>query len=288
MNLALGTAQFGMQYGVANHIGQPSEVEAKEILQIASAYGIDTIDTAIAYGDSEERLGRIGVPDWKIISKLPVISSEPKNLYQEVKGVVHESLQRLGIEQMYGLLLHRPDQLLEKNGGALYGALEQLKNEGFVHKIGVSIYDPASLEILLPRFSFDLVQAPLSPFDQRVVLSGWASRLKTMGIELHVRSIFLQGLLLMQQDKRPSYFDRWAPLWNRWYEWLHDMDITALEACLGYATSFAQVERVIIGIENKKQLIEIVKAIEKPIVQIPEYFSSDDLRLINPAKWISF
>jgi aryl-alcohol dehydrogenase-like predicted oxidoreductase len=285
MKLALGTAQFGMQYGVANSAGQPSEADAKEILQMASAYGINTIDTAISYGESEERLGRIGVPNWNIISKLLAISAEPKNLYKEVNGEVRRSLQRLGIDQMYGMLLHHPEQLLEKNGDDLFCALERLKKEGFVRKIGISIYDPESLEILLSRFNFDLVQAPLSPFDQRVVLSGWATRLRSLGIELHVRSIFLQGLLLMHQDRRPTYFNRWTPLWDRWHEWLQDMKITALEACLGYATSFPQVEKVIVGIENKKQLIEIVKAIEIPKVQTPECFSSDDLELINPANW---
>lgn len=114
MKLALGAVQFGMKYGVANYAGQPSEIEVKEILNLASAYGINTLDTAIAYGDSEERLGRIAVPNWKIISKLPAISSEPHNLYEEVNEMVHGSLQRLGIDRMYGLLLHRPEQLLEK------------------------------------------------------------------------------------------------------------------------------------------------------------------------------
>jgi aryl-alcohol dehydrogenase-like predicted oxidoreductase len=285
VKLALGTAQFGMQYGVANNAGQPSEFDAKEIMQIASTHGINTIDTAIAYGESEKRLGRIGVPSWKIISKLPAISTESKNLYEEVNGEVRRSLQRLGIEQMYGLLLHRPEQLLEKNGDDLYKTLERLKKEGFVSKIGVSIYDPELLDILLSKFSFDLVQAPLSPFDQRVVLSGLAPRLTSLGIELHVRSIFLQGLLLMHQDRRPSYFHQWTPLWNRWHEWLQDMKITALEACLGYATSFPQVEKVIVGIESKNQLIEIIKATEMPKIKMPEYFSSDDLGLINPANW---
>lgn len=285
MKLALGTAQFGMQYGVANHAGQPSEVEVKEILQIASSHGINTLDTAIAYGDCEERLGRIGVPNWQIISKLPAFESDASNIYEEVRAVVHESLQRLGVERIYGLLLHRPEQLLEKNGDALYRALEQVKKDGLVRKTGISIYDPASLEIILPSFNFDLVQTPFSPFDQRVILSGWAARLKSLGIELHVRSIFLQGLLLMQNGKRPNQFDRWSPLWTRWHEWLQDMHITALQACLGFVASFPQIDRILVGVENTSQLLEIVDGIQRPNLSIPNEFCSTDLDLINPANW---
>lgn len=285
MKLALGTAQFGMQYGVANRVGQPSEVEVKEILQIASSHGINTLDTAIAYGDCEERFGRIGVPNWQIISKLPAFASDTSNVYEEVRAAVQGSLQRLGVEQIYGLLLHRPEQLLEKNGEDLYLALEQVKQDGLVHKTGISIYDPAVLEMILPSFNFDLVQTPFSPFDQRVVLSGWASRLKSLGIELHVRSIFLQGLLLMQQGQRASQFDRWSPLWRRWHEWLQDINITALQACLSFAASIPQVDLIVVGVENTNQLLEIVEAIQRPALAMPDEFCSTDLDLINPSNW---
>lgn len=285
MKLALGTAQFGMQYGVANHAGKPSEVEVKEILQIASSLGINTLDTAIAYGDCEERLGRIGVPNWQIISKLPALTGNLTSVYDEVRAAVQDSLQRLRVDRIYGLLLHRPEQLLEKNGDTIYRALEQIKIDGLVHKLGISVYDPVSLEMILPSFSFDLVQTPFSPFDQRVILSGWASRLKSLEIELHVRSIFLQGLLLMRNDKRPNQFDRWSPLWNKWHEWLRDMNITALQACLGFVASFPQIDRILVGVENANQLLEIVEGIQRPAIVLPDEFCSSDLGLINPANW---
>jgi len=285
VKLALGTAQFGMQYGVANYAGQPSEGEVKEMLQIASSYGINTLDTAIAYGDCEERLGRIGVPNWQIISKLPAFEGDVNNIYEEVRAVVRESLQRLGVERIYGLLLHRPEQLLEKNGDTLYRALDQVKKDGLIQKTGISIYDPASLEIILPNFNFDLVQTPFSPFDQRVILSGWAARLKSLGIELHVRSIFLQGLLLMQSGKRPNQFNRWLPLWTRWHKWLQENKMTALQACIGFVASFPQIDRMIVGVESADQLLEIVEGMQRPALVIPEEFSCNDLDLINPANW---
>lgn len=285
MRLTLGTAQFGMPYGVANNTGQPSEVEVKEILQTARAHGVSALDTAIAYGDCEERLGRIGIPDWQVISKLPTLTDTHANISDAVRVAVEESLKRLRLERIHGLLLHRPEQLLEKNGDSIYRALEQVKIDGLVHKIGISIYDPSSLNAILPSFNFDIVQLPFNPFDRRVVLSGWAERLKSSGIELHARSIFLQGLLLMQQDKRPSQFDRWSPLWSRWHEWLRDMNVTALQACIGYVASFPQVDRILVGVENKNQLLEIIDGIQKTAIEIPEEFESNDLDLINPANW---
>ncbi len=285
MKLALGTAQFGMQYGVANIRGQPSEVEVREILQIARVHSVNMLDTAIAYGDCEERLGRIGIPDWQVISKLPKLTGTHENIFNEVYMAVEKSLQRLGVERIYGLLLHRPAQLLERDGDAIYRALEKLKIDGLIHKMGISIYDPSSLELFLPRFNFDIIQSPLNPFDRRVVLSDWANRLKSSGIELHVRSIFLQGLLLMQQNDRPKQFDRWSPLWKRWHEWLLDINATPLQACLGFASSFSQVDRILVGVENKNQLLEIIDGMQKTAIEIPDEFRSDDLDLINPANW---
>lgn len=285
MRLALGTAQFGMPYGVANNAGQPSEAEVKEILQIARTHGVSALDTAIAYGNCEERLGRIGIPGWQVISKLPPLTDTHVNICDAVRVAVEESLKRLRVERIYGLLLHRPEQLLEKNGDSLYRALEQVKVDGLVHKIGISIYDPSSLDAILPSFNVDMVQLPFSPFDQRVVLSGWADRLKSSGIELHARSIFLQGLLLMQQNKRPKKFDRWSSLWSRWHEWLHEMNTTPLQACLSFAASFPQIDRILVGIENKNQLLEIIDGIQRVALEIPSEFGSEDLDLINPANW---
>jgi aryl-alcohol dehydrogenase-like predicted oxidoreductase len=288
VKLALGTAQLGMKYGVANNIGRPSDVEVKKILQLASLHGVNTLDTAIAYGNCEERLGKIGVSDWQIISKLPALRGDSKNIDKEVRVLVQDSLRRLGVERIHGLLLHHPSQLLEKNGVALYRALEQVKQEGLVQKIGISIYDPLSLETFLLSFNFDIVQLPVNPFDRRVVISDWASRLKSLGIELHVRSIFLQGLLLMQKEKRPTQFDRWSPLWNKWHEWLQDMDMTSLQACLGFVSSIPLVDRILVGVESADQLLEVIEIMKKPAIVIPQELASDDLDLINPANWPLF
>jgi aryl-alcohol dehydrogenase-like predicted oxidoreductase len=220
LKLALGTAQFGLKYGIANQQGQVSHDEAKVVLALARARGMDTLDTAIAYGDSEQRLGEIGIQDWRVVSKLPAIPEGCGDIAQWVVAAVRDSLGRLKVGKLYGLLLHRPQQLLEKNGGQLYSALQQLKQDGLVQKIGISIYDPSELDNLCSSYQLDLVQAPFNIMDQRLIATGWLSRLAKQGTELHVRSVFLQGLLLMTPSDRPKKFDRWTPILSMWHVFL--------------------------------------------------------------------
>ncbi len=285
MKLALGTVQFGQPYGIANQAGQVSLHEGKAMLQLAADNGIDTLDTAIAYGESEQRLGEIGIQGWQVVSKLPIIPNDCTDTLQWVTEAVNGSLQRLNVNSLYGLLLHRPQQLMEKNGDKLCCALQQLKQEGLVQKIGISIYDPSELDVLCNHYQFDLVQAPFNIMDCRLIDTGWLSRLAEQGMELHVRSAFLQGLLLMAPSDRPSKFDRWAPLWSKWHEWLKDVNLTPLEACIRYALSFSEISRVIVGADNQNQLKQIIHATKGSLPQIPDVFKADAPDLINPARW---
>lgn len=283
--IALGTAQFGLSYGIANHEGQISREDGKRILDLAAESGIDTIDTAIAYGDSELRLGKIGVRSWRIISKLPVIPESCPDIQQWVTEAVCGSLQRLKIKKLNALLLHRPQQLFEKNGDSIYTILQSLKQDGVVDKIGVSIYDPSELDALCTRFQFDLVQAPFNILDRRLIDSGWLVRLSDLDIELHVRSVFLQGLLLMSPFDRPGKFKSWEPLWSDWDRWLYLNGITPLQACLRYALSFPQISKVIVGVDSQKQLREIISASSGDFPELSDTLKTTDLCLINPANW---
>lgn len=287
MKLALGTVQFGLPYGIANQAGQVTRHEGKAILQLAADNGIDTLDTAIAYGESEQRLGEIGIQGWQIISKLPAIPDDCADILQWVAEAVRGSLQRLNINSLYGLLLHRPQQLMEKNGEDLYRALQQLKQDGLVQKIGISIYDPSELNsiLILGRFQLDLVQAPFNIFDHRLIDTGWMNRLAEQGTELHVRSVFLQGLLLMSPTDRPKKFTRWDQLWSDWDNWLGNNRLTPLQACLCYALSLPQISKVIIGVDSLGQLNEILQAIQSQAPEIPVAIKTDDLDLLNPARW---
>lgn len=283
--LALGTVQFGQNYGIANQGGQVPLDEAKAIIKLSRENGMNTLDTATAYGDSEQRLGAIGVEDWQVVSKLPAIPERCSDICQWVADTVGESLQRLQIKRLYGLLLHRPQQLLESRGDQLYSALLQLKKHGVVTKIGISIYDPTELDAVSSRYHIDLVQAPFNVIDRRLIDSGWFLQLADQDVELHVRSVFLQGLLLMPRNSRPKMFDRWAPLWSRWDRWLDESGITPLQACLGYVLSFQEINKVVLGVESIRQLREILEAAVGPAPIVPSGIAVSDVGLVNPANW---
>ena len=283
--LALGTVQFGIPYGISNQQGKVSVDSAREILNYAHIRGINTLDTAIAYGDSENCLGQIGVKDWQVISKLCELPIETSDVLSWVRESVHGSLQRLQISQLYGLLLHRPQQLLSPQGQEIYNALNLLKEERLVNKIGISIYSSTELETLFDRFSFDLVQAPFNILDRSLKQSGWLSRLKLTGVEVHVRSVFLQGLLLMNPPNRPAYFNRWQPIWTEWEKWLYTNNLTALQACLSFVLSDPDIDRVVVGVDSLSQLQEILAATTIEVVKPPDKLCCDDPDLINPARW---
>ncbi len=283
--LALGTAQFGLNYGVANQHGQLGLEESKAVIDFARSANISTLDTAIAYGESEQRLGQIGVEGLHVISKLPSIPVPEKEISIWVADAVQGSLARLGVQQLYGLLLHRPLQLLEPEGPVLYKALCQLKDNGLVQKIGVSIYDPTELDALCPQYHFDLVQGPFNPIDRRLVHSGWLARLEDAGIEIHVRSIFLQGLLLMTPAKRPEKFSRWDAVWALWERWLSASGISPLQACIAYAMSHRAISKVVVGVDGIRQLKEIVAATGVELPTVPDEICSFDMDLISPQNW---
>lgn len=287
MKLALGTAQFGLPYGVANRGGQVSREEARQILTLAGVNGIDTLDTAVAYGDSEACLGAVGTQGFKIVTKLPDFPDQVSDIYAWVGDEMHASLHRMGVDSVYGLLLHHPQKLIGPRGQSLARALDRLKAQGVVQKVGVSIYSPQELDALTQVFNIDIVQAPLNLMDQRLVTSGWLQRLHDRGVEVHTRSAFLQGLLLMQRETIPAKFGPWFQLFDRWHAWLRERCVTATEASLAFVASQHLIDRVVVGVESCSQLEELLRAASKePPLQLPDLRCEDE-RLINPSNWNS-
>ena len=288
MKLALGTAQFGLAYGIANTGGQVTADAAGKILSRARAAGMDTIDTAVAYGESEQRLGEAGVGGWQVVSKLPAVPDDCADIQGWVVAHVDASLARLKVPRLGGLLLHRPSQLLEANGRQLYQALLQLRDTGKVEKIGISIYEPSELDSLCVDYVFDLVQAPFNVFDRRLVTSGWLHRLWGDGVEIHARSAFLQGLLLSETGKAPTGFERWAPLWSAWKAWNIDAGLNPLQAALGHVLSYPEIGRVVVGVDTLNQLNEILACAQSGQQRAPETLATIDPDLLNPARWPAF
>lgn len=283
--LALGTVQFGLDYGISNKAGQVSLVDAKEMLGIAAEHGLNTIDTAIAYGNSELVLGSIGVDQQQVITKLPPLAADCEDVAAWVEQSMQKSLANLRLKQVYGLLLHHSADLLGPRGSELYQALSALKKSGYVKKIGVSIYSPKELDALESKFKLDLIQAPFNLIDQRLYQSGWLDKLKSQGVEVHTRSAFLQGLLLMPRDQVPAKFSPWDALIKQWHDWLDANGMNALSATLRFALSFNQINKVVVGAENKQQLLEIMQATSNnTVIDFPEISSMDE-QLINPGSW---
>jgi len=285
LKLALGTVQFGLDYGVANTAGRVPAAEAKAIVELARAKGIDTLDTAALYGDSQQRLGEIGVEGWQVVSKLPEMPAGCADPAAWVADTVQRSLRHLRIAQLDGLLLHRPGQLLQAGGDRLFRGLQLVKDAGVVRKIGVSVYGPDELDALHQSYVFDLVQAPFSVLDQRLLTSGWMPRLVDLGTELHVRSVFLQGLLLMPPGGRPPMFDRWAAVWTDFHHWLGEAHLTAAQACLRFAVGQPGISRVVVGVDSRAQLSELLQAAQGEAPRVPAAVMTEDTDLLNPGRW---
>lgn len=288
MKLALGTVQFGLDYGVANTDGKMDATTMTSILQQAWAKGIDTLDTAISYGESEKRLGITNVKDWRIVTKLPKIPNECTNINTWILNQVQKSLLRLGVIRISALLLHRPDQLLESNGVEIWKALQDLKQKNIVKKIGFSVNDCNQLDALWDSFQPNIVQMPYNLLDKRFLISGWMKKMNDAGVEIHVRSIFLQGLLLMSKSDRPEKFNHWKEIWEALDAWLLEYDITAVEAAISFAMDNPYIDKIVVGVDNVQQLEEILSIIlKRKIVHPPKSLHTSDVRLINPSQWNS-
>jgi len=285
MKLALGTAQFGLDYGVANSKGKVSLEEARKIFDLAEAIGIQTIDTASAYGNSEEVVGLVSSVNHEVVTKLSGVPEQCDDVFDWTQKQLFSSLSKLRRERIDAILLHRPDQLHLEYGNELYRALQEFKSEGYVKKIGISIYDPRELDLLWGCYDFDIVQAPLNIIDRRIIDSGWAERLKKNDIEIHTRSVFLQGLLLMPKLKRSEKYSPWQYIFDEWDRWLDQHGLTAYEACLRFATNHDTIDRVIVGVDSAEQLKELAGVSMTSLESLPEFTGLRDTRLINPASW---
>jgi aryl-alcohol dehydrogenase-like predicted oxidoreductase len=285
MKLALGTVQFGMDYGIANRDGKVKNSEIKKILNTSKLAGINTLDTAISYGNSEDLLGKLGVKNWKVITKLPQVPEDCRDIKAWIRKNIFSSLKKLNTKTVEGLLLHRSGDLIE-NKAALWNELKYFQKEGLIKNIGYSIYSPSELDSLFEEFKPDLIQAPYNIFDRRLKNTGWLDKLKENNVEVHARSCFLQGLLLMKPHMRPKKFKNWAKLFYLYDNWLKDTQQTPLEACLKFVDKEKAISKIVVGIDNNNQLNDILQAITINTSQgAPFNIYSNDEGLINPANW---
>jgi aryl-alcohol dehydrogenase-like predicted oxidoreductase len=276
-----------MRYGLSNTLGKVPQQEAQKMLDFALNNSIDLLDTAISYGSSEECLGHIGVVDFKVITKLPPVPENCANIYDWVEEQIAASRARIGVDTFYGLLLHKASDLMGAKASELYTALDAHRKSGEVHKIGISIYSPQELDLINEKFSIDIVQAPFNLIDRRLHASGWLHRLKSRGIEVHARSIFLQGLLLMPLSDIPTKFNRWPDLWMRWNQWRLENAVAPIKACISFVNQFEEIDRMIVGATSVRELQEITNSFSNNFVGPFPNLESFDEMLLNPSNWNS-
>ena len=281
--LALGTAQFGLDYGVTNKSGQVSLREAGDIVDEARARGIDTIDTARAYGSSEQSLGTIGVSDFQVITKLPGIPENCRDVKGWIVSEIEDSIDKLGVPSLYGLLLHAPADLLSEHGQLLAATLQALQQQGLTGKIGVSVYSESELAACAGVMPLELVQVPLNIIDARVDHE-LLSELSSSGTEIHARSVFLQGLLLADPEEIDSKFEPWNSLFTAFSTWCAEQDVSPLQACITYVAHLDYVSKVVVGVETASQLRGILEG-GAELSPLPGQLQCRDERLLNPVNW---
>ncbi len=296
VELGLGTVQFGLDYGISNTLGQPSEKMVSTILDRAATHGIKVLDTASAYGESETVLGRtVGESGrFRIVTKLPKIDSDSigGTEIDMLERAFDSSFVKLGGQRLAGLLVHNPDDLLKPGADRLYRLMESFVSNGLVEKTGVSIAGISrgkeeEVGLLLPRYDFGIVQLPQNVFDQSLALDGVIERLRNDGVEVHVRSVFLQGLLLMDADALDPYFAPVRPLITDWRDFLGRHGLSAPEAALAFVRVHVRPDVILAGVADEKQLEELVRAFSSTTLPDEDFsrFALDDPAFTNPFFW---
>ena len=281
--IVLGGAQLGLPYGILNGGETLSREEVACILDTAVDHGIDSIDTAIAYGQSESIIGETSQNRFNIISKLPPLPVDISNVSEWVHSQVQGSLSRLKCTSLEALLLHRPQDLTGAQGAELYAAIGSLIAEKMIHRFGVSIYSPDDLEGIIGTFDIHVVQAPLNVFDRRIL--GVTDQLSALNIEVHVRSIFLQGVLIASPQDRPQRFEPWSEHFALFDEWVRSSGVSAMACCMGFALQQSGIAKLVIGTTSAESLDEIMNSIPNSVLEVPTHLQSSVEQLIDPRFW---
>jgi aryl-alcohol dehydrogenase-like predicted oxidoreductase len=285
--LGLGTVQWGLTYGIANPNGIASPETVTELLSAARSVGIEVLDTASLYGKAEAVLGENPLDGFKVVTKTPSfigarIETSEVNVLNET---FYRSLDRLNLTSIYGILVHHTDNLFLPGGEKLLAAIKKLKEGGLVRKIGVSVYESKQVDSVMKLFVPDLIQLPLNVFDQRMLESGHMELLKHRGVEIHVRSVFLQGLLLMSIGDIPEYFKPIRPLLTRWHDAARDQGFTTIQAAIAFVKNTPYVDSVLVGLDSVAQFHSCIESFSINRQFDASGLACNDPAFVNPSLW---
>ena len=283
MKLGLGTVQFGMNYGISNEAGIVCLDEVDRILTNARNNHITLLDTAQAYGESEEQIGKVNSQDFKIITKL-----RPGIQANEIRVSVRNSILVLNRRILDGVLFHEFNDYY-KNPQTLKN-LDETKSEGLIRKTGFSLYLTEHLDFLLDNhIEFDILQIPFNIFDQR--FKSYFKVLKEKRIEIQCRSVFLQGLVFLNPKHMKSHFNEYIPLFLKFHNKIRDLNSTVVKTCLNYVYSIKEIDHIIIGVCSNKELQMSLDSLSSKTFEMEKYhkdfqgFSISDEKIVLPCNW---
>ena len=276
--LVIGSANFTQKYGA-----DPIKLNYKEnrkILKLAKNIGIYEIDTAKTYLKRKDIFLDM---DKKFKFSTKIIPNSKWVSLEFCQKQLEDHFKSFSTNKIETLLFLDIKILFTKRGMKIFKNLEVLKKKKFFKKIGLSIYDTSCLNYLNSNYNFDVVQCPYNILDKRILTTGWHDKLKNQGIETHIRSIFLQGLLVNKSVYKKFYFKKWQKLFFNWFQNLENNNISPIDYCLSDLLNF-DFDKIIIGINNSENLKEIInfKTIRKNKMI---NFNISDTKLIDPRNW---
>ena len=290
--IVLGTAQFGSAYGIANKTGWPGQATATAIVQEAWGNGIHEFDTAQAYGKSEEVLGR-ALSEIGITKEARVISKFNPNLNHlsavAMSNALNESLAKLGVPYLFGIMLHR-EKMLSLWDKGLAEMLHGFVLSGRVKHIGVSVYSPDKAIQALNAEGIDMVQLPCNILDRRFENAGVFHLAEKKKKQIYIRSVFLQGLLLMEPEEILTTMAFAIPVLEKIKTLSHDLGLSRQEIALGFIKSGFPNAHVIFGAETKYQVKENVLIWKKKMPEllcnkVRTLFADVSEKILNPTLW---
>jgi aryl-alcohol dehydrogenase-like predicted oxidoreductase len=284
--LILGTVQLGIPYGINNHTGQPDQFTANEILHSAWAGGIRLLDTAESYGNAQQVIGHYHVgqsESFHVITKLM-----PGKTPAEVRPSLIEDMNLLNVDSLYGFMFHHLD-VFKQNVSAL-DDLKSMQAEGLIKRIGVSVYSNDEFEYVLNFPEINLIQLPFNMLDNWHQRGECIRKAKEKGIEIHVRSVFLQGLFFMKEADIPVKLNPLVPFLRQLGSICKEFNMSMEMAAMGYALAYPEIDKVLIGVETPLQLEDNLAQIAK--LQISKAFLSavEEIQityneLLSPVNW---
>ena len=281
MKIALGTVQWGLDYGISNTHGIPSDEVLNSIFALANKAGINMFDTAAQYGEAEKRVGQFSNLEHKIVTKIGDFSTN-KCLNQHLDS----SFNHLQRQNIYGCLFHDVDELI--NNTDLWRELLVYKEEGRINKIGYSLYEPQELfDLLEAGLHPDIVQLPYSILDRK--FEPYFDLLKNKGVEIHVRSVFLQGLYFKNPEQLSNKLSILKSVLSELQNISKQNNLDISELCLDFIRQNCKIDYAVIGVESEDQLREVsqVKNCNLNWDIILETLDSYNIKkeLLNPSNW---